>query len=211
MARRTTTAGPAGGQHPQRADVGALEVSIAADHCVGCLACADVCQPGALRRLPGAWAVEADVTRCTGCRRCVPACPFGVIGVTGGTRNRHQVVVDSLRSALGSSCPAGWRVSTGGPAFWTAMGQPTVVPDLAVVRDDSAGAPWPTVDRTTVALVVEVVSPTTRDLDLGRKRDLYWQRDVSTYWTVDQRTGRVTVHWSLRAAWFDRWAAFSFA
>lgn len=198
-------------EQTQRMQVGALRVSIATDHCVGCLACADVCQPDALQLLPDAWAVGVDLGRCTGCRRCENACPFGGIQVTGRARNRHQIVVDNLRNALAASCPAGWRVNTNGPAFWTALGQPTVVPDLAVVRDDGAAVPWPPHDRATVALVVEVVAPSTRDLDLGRKRDLYWQRDVSTYWTVDQRTGRVTVQWALRPAWFDRWAAFSFA
>jgi ferredoxin len=189
---------------------GRLDVAVAADHCVGCLACADVCQPDALRLLPGAWAVDVDVARCTGCRRCETACPFGVITVSGATRTRHQVVVDSLASALQSTCPAGWRISTTGPAFWTALGQPTVVPDLAVVGDDTAAGPWPRQERT-VALVVEVVAPSTREMDLGRKRDLYWQREVASYWTVDQRTGQVTVQWSLRPAWFDRWAAFTFA
>ena len=202
------------GQQPQPTEqmqVGSLEVTIAADHCVGCLACADVCQPDALHLLPNAWAVSYDASRCIGCRRCEAACPFGAIHVSGRTRTRHQVVVDNLRTALISTCPAGWRVSTTGPAFWTALGQPTVVPDLAVVRDESAAAAWLPGDHTMVALVVEVVAPSTRDMDLGRKRDLYWQRDVATYWTIDQRTGQVTVQWSLRPTWFDRWAAFSFA
>jgi ferredoxin len=206
-------------EQTRRVQAGALRVSIAADHCVGCLACADVCRPDALALLPDVWAVGVDIGRCTGCRRCEKACPFGVLQVTGATRNRHQVVVDNLRDALASDCPAGWRVSTTGPAFWTALGRPTVVPDLAVVHDDraaegaAAGAavPGPPHDGTAVALVVEVVAPSTRDLGPGRRRDLYWQRDVPTYWTVDQRTGRVTVQWALRPAWFDRWAAFSFA
>jgi ferredoxin len=190
--------------------IGSLKVTIAADHCVGCLACADVCQPDALHLLPNAWAVAYDASRCIGCRRCEAACPFGAIHVSGGTRTRHQVVVDNLRTALASTCPAGWRVSTTGPAFWTALGQPTVVPDLAVVRDESAAEAWSPDDHTIVTLVVEVVAPSTRDMDLGHKRDLYWQRDVATYWTIDQRTGQVTVQWSLRPNWFDRWAAFSF-
>jgi len=212
MARSTTATDQAEApEQTRRMRVGALQVTIAADHCVGCLACADVCQPDALQLLPDAWAVGVDLNRCTGCRRCETACPFGVIRVSGGTRNRHQVVVDNLRNALASSCPAGWRVSTNGPAFWTAIGQPTVVPDLAVVRDETAVTPWPSHDRTAVSLVVEVVAPSTREMDLGRKRDLYWQRDASTYWTVDQRTGRVTVQWALQPAWFDRWAAFTFA
>jgi len=198
------------GRQAQPAEPGGPTVSIAADHCVGCLACADVCQPDALRQVPDAWAVTADVSRCTGCRRCVSACPFGVITVTGGTRNRHQIVVDNLQAALLSTCPTSWRVSTTGPSFWTALGQPTVVPDLAVVHDTGAEAAWPGQDRGRVALVIEVVAPSTREMDLGRKRDLYWQRDVAAYWTVDQRTGKVTVQWSLNPAWFDRWAAFTF-
>lgn len=198
------------GQTTQRVNVGAVEVSVAVDHCVGCLACADICQSKALRLLPDVWAVTADTSRCTGCRRCMSACPFGAINVSGGTRTRHQVVMDNLCTALGSTCPAQWRVSAPGPAFWTALSQPTVVPDLAIVQAGGLAGPWQAPDHLTVPLVVEVVAPSTRDEDLGRKRELYWQRDVGTYWTVDQRTGRVTVQWSLRPAWFDRWAAFSF-
>ena len=187
-----------------------ITVQIGSDRCVGCLECASVCRPEALRLIPGAWAVEADVERCTACRRCVPACPFGAIEVTGEPRNRHRIVLDSVRSALASTCPGGWTVTTSPPAFRSAVQAEPAVPDLAVVRVPRPGVEWLSRDDALVPLAVEVVSSSSRAADLGPKRDLYWQCGVPTYWTVEQRTGQVTVQWSRTTAWFDRWAAFAY-
>jgi ferredoxin len=189
----------------RRVEFGPPEVRVAVDHCVGCLACVDVCQPDALRLMPGAWAVAVDSSRCNGCRRCVTACPFGVITVSGAPRTRHQLVLDNLRSVLTSQCPAGWRVYTAGTSIGATLGQSLLMPDLAVVRDELSAEPWPPHQPATVALVVEVVSPSTRGADLGRKRDVYREQGVPTYWTVDQRDAKVTVHWSTHPAWFDHW------
>lgn len=43
-------------------------------------------------------------------------------------------------------------------------------------------------------LVVEVSSPSTRRVDLGRKRDLYQREGVPEYWFVDVEAQRVLVH-----------------
>jgi ferredoxin len=187
-----------------------IDVAIGVDRCVGCLECASVCRPEALRLMPGAWAVEVDVDRCTGCRRCVPACPFGAIAVTGQPRSRHQLVLDTLHSALSSTCPRGWTVTTTPPAFRSAVHAEPVTPDLAVVRSPRPGVEWLGREDALVSLAVEVVSPSTREADLGPKRDLYWQCGVTSYWIVDQRTGQVAVQWRRASDWFDRWAGFAF-
>ncbi len=43
-------------------------------------------------------------------------------------------------------------------------------------------------------LVVEVSSPTTRHLDLGRKRQRYAHAGVATYWFIDLDAEQVLVH-----------------
>jgi ferredoxin len=188
-----------------------IGVRIGVDRCVGCLECAAVCRPAALRPMPGAWAAEVDVSLCTGCRRCVPACPFGAITVTGEPRSRHQMVVDAVRAALASTCPKGWQVTTSAPAFRCGPDGETAVPDVAVVRSRLPGVEWLGSEEPPVPLAVEVVSAGTRQAALGRNRDLYWQCGVPSYWTVDQRDGLVEVHWSRAAGWYDRWAGFAFA
>lgn len=190
-------------------DVG-IAVGIAVDRCVGCLECATVCRPDALRMIPGAWAVEVDLERCTACRRCVPACPFGAIDVTGEPRNRHRQVLDRVLAALTSTCPGNWSVTTTPPGFRSVVHREPVVPDLAVVRRPQPGVEWLARDEPLVPLVVEVVSSGSREADLGARRDLYWQCGVTTYWTVDQRSGLVAVQWARSRSWFDRWAGFAF-
>lgn len=43
-------------------------------------------------------------------------------------------------------------------------------------------------------LVAEVSSPSTRSIDLGRKRDLYERHGVREYWFVDLDADRIEVH-----------------
>jgi ferredoxin len=76
---RSTTG--AADSRPRRRSRGPIQVKVIVDRCVGCLACADACRPGALRLMPGTWAVGADAGRCNGCRLCVRACPFGLIAI----------------------------------------------------------------------------------------------------------------------------------
>ena len=44
------------------------------------------------------------------------------------------------------------------------------------------------------ALIIEIVSPDTRDRDLGVKRQLYDRGGVREYWIVDPDTNRISVH-----------------
>lgn len=43
-------------------------------------------------------------------------------------------------------------------------------------------------------LVVEVSSPSTRDRDLGLKRDVYERLGVTEYWFVDLESATIVVH-----------------
>jgi Uma2 family endonuclease len=100
--------------------------------------------------------------------------------VVNPPNRRHVFAVVRLREAIVPHCPPGhyvypewgWRIADG----------IEVVPDLMVAPADAPGD-----DQLAVAplLVVEVVSPSTRDVDLGRKRELYGSGGASWYWLVD--------------------------
>jgi len=68
-----------------------------------------------------------------------------------------------------------------------------VEPDISVICDDSKiteegckGAP---------DLVIEVVSPSTRNMDYGKKAFKYLNSGVREYWIVDREKNRITVHY----------------
>lgn len=60
--------------------------------------------------------------------------------------------------------------------------QTALQPDVVVVADDEASQPRLTRPP---LLVVEVISPSSRSLDLGAKRLAYAQAGVPQYWVVD--------------------------
>lgn len=64
-------------------------------------------------------------------------------------------------------------------------------PDLMVRSAGPPGTDWDTAPAP--LLVVEVVSPATRDRDYGMKRQLYPDADVAEYWIVDADTRAVTI------------------
>lgn len=69
-----------------------------------------------------------------------------------------------------------------------------VEPDVVVVRGDHLDRLEERFVRAAPDVVVEVASPTTRRLDLIRKRALYEREGVPEYWFVDLEADRVDVH-----------------
>ncbi len=116
----------------------------------------------------------------------------GVLLVTPAPSTSHQVVVANLLVALHRSCPDDLRVL---PApFDVVLSDDTVVqPDLIVARmSDLTEANLPTAPL----LAVEVLSPSTRGLDLLTKRDRLRRAGCASYWVVDPAAARV-VAWEL--------------
>jgi Uma2 family endonuclease len=92
----------------------------------------------------------------------------------------HQRVVFRLAQALDAVCP---------PEFEAIMGvgvninrHQHRVPDVAVVRADSTDTFF---QERPPALVVEVASPRTRLYDRNRKKQVYEQFGIASYWIVE--------------------------
>ena len=105
----------------------------------------------------------------------------GALVVTPSPSRRHQGVSSRLQRALDAACPDDLMVLSA-PLDFVIADDTTLQPDLvvvdtAVVRDERAPL--------RPHLVVEILSPTTRLLDLHVKRERYASAGVPSYWIVD--------------------------
>lgn len=104
----------------------------------------------------------------------------------------HQIVVGSLYMLLRTHAPRECRVLMAPTDL--VLGPRTVIePDVLVVRrSDAQGERL----RGVPLLAVEVASPSTRLIDLGRKMELLAQAGCPSYWTVEPGIPDLTV-WTL--------------
>ncbi|MFT4087927.1 MAG: Uma2 family endonuclease [Gordonia sp. (in: high G+C Gram-positive bacteria)] len=116
----------------------------------------------------------------------------GILVVSPAPKQLHQIVVGELFVALRSACPAEARVLIA--PFDVALDAETIVqPDLLVARKTDLteknlpGAPL---------LAVEVLSPSTRALDLSLKKRRYADAGCPHYWIVDPDAPSITA-WTL--------------
>lgn len=113
----------------------------------------------------------------------------GVLIVSPGPELPHQDVVGELYLLLRAACPRHLKVVLA--PFAVAIADDTEIqPDLIVsprsqfTREELPGAPL---------LAVEVLSPSTRRIDLLLKRDRLQQAGTPSYWLVDPVGPTVTV------------------
>lgn len=118
----------------------------------------------------------------------------GELFVTAAPVTRHQRVVAGLTGRL-------WLFAqTGGgevlPAPYDVYFSETnvVEPDVIFVAAEHRSRLEKRFLRSAPDLVVEVSSPSTRRLELVRKRDLYEQFEVPEYWFVDLDADRIEVY-----------------
>ena len=113
----------------------------------------------------------------------------GTLIVSPGPVLPHQDMVGNLHLLLRAGCPADLKVVLA--PFSVALAEDTELqPDLLVAprsqftRTELPGGPL---------LAVEVLSPSTRRVDLLLKRDRLQSAGVPSYWLVDPETPSVTV------------------
>jgi len=122
----------------------------------------------------------------------------GALSLVPAPIPRHQVVVDNLSAVL-----RGYAAAHGGLSFTSPLD--IVLGDYDVVQPDVVffvASRRHLVDldsaiRYRPDLVIEVLSPSTRDNDRGRKLRVYARAGVPEYWIADPATAYLEVH-SLR-------------
>ena len=117
----------------------------------------------------------------------------GVLVVTPAPSARHQTIVLNLAIALKQACPDDLQVFVA--PFDVALASDSVLqPDLLVARrSDFTERDLPVAPL----LAVEVLSPSTRRVDLTLKRSRYESAGCPSYWVLDPDTPSLIV-WALR-------------
>ncbi|KRF17008.1 hypothetical protein ASG90_06640 [Nocardioides sp. Soil797] len=122
----------------------------------------------------------------------------GALLVTPAPSVRHQIVSMNLAVILHAACPPNLRVLTA-PLDVVLNESTGVQPDLLVARrEDFAEKDLPTAPL----LAVEILSPSTRLVDLNLKRAAYERAGVRTYWVVDPAEPRL-IAWELHEGTYD--------
>ena len=118
----------------------------------------------------------------------------GELVVTAAPATRHQSVVLRLGSELLAHCDQfGGKVFVA-PTDVFFSDTNVVEPDVLYLRPENVGRVEKKLVRSAPDLVFEVSSPTTRRLELVRKRELYERFGVPEYWFVDLDVDRVEIY-----------------
>ena len=119
----------------------------------------------------------------------------GVLVMAPAPGRRHQDIVPRVWRLLVAAAPRSCKVTLA--PFDVVLGPRTVLePDVLVALRADLG---PSRLETAPLLAVEVASPSTRILDLGRKKDLLAEAGCPSYWTIepDTPTGPELTAWRL--------------
>lgn len=111
----------------------------------------------------------------------------GELFVSPGASESHQFRAFELAKILDAACPAGMRVS-GGSINLDVGDRRHLEPDLAVKRVEDFNHA-----DSVPLLVVEILSPSNWRHDTHRKREVYRELGIPTYWLVDPLEPTVTV------------------
>lgn len=119
----------------------------------------------------------------------------GVLVVSPSPIPLHQSLMIELTLIVGPFVKAGrlGRLFTA-PVDVLLADNVLLIPDLVFVRQDRLHIVGPTLIAGPPDLVVEILSPSTRRRDLGKKLRLYAQFGIPEYWIVDPRARTLAVY-----------------
>lgn len=118
----------------------------------------------------------------------------GDLFVTPAPSIRHQRVVTEILWRLRSHQERHGGIALAAPAAVRLSDRDVLEPDVLFVADDHAGRVGDRYIEGPPDLVVEVSSPSTRRLDLVRKRRVYERFTVAEYWFVDLAADRIEAY-----------------
>ena len=118
----------------------------------------------------------------------------GELVETPAPSTRHQAVVAKLVHRLSTHCESHGGQVFPAPTDVYFSDDSVLEPDVLYVRPEHAARVEERFVRRSPDLVVEVSSPSTRHLELVRKRDLYERYGVPEYWYVDLDADRVEAY-----------------
>jgi Uma2 family endonuclease len=118
----------------------------------------------------------------------------GELIVTASPVIRHQRAVVALSSEIFQYCKTHGGEVFASPTDVYFTDTDVVEPDVVFVRAENVARVERKFVRSAPDLVVEVSSPSTLHLDLGRKRELYERFGVPEYWLVDLEADRVEIY-----------------
>lgn len=123
----------------------------------------------------------------------------GVLLVSAAPSQVHQIVVGELHVLLRAAVQEDCRVMLA-PTDFQPTRRRSLRPDLLVVRRRDLGG---TAITEPLVLAVEVLSPSTRSVDLLLKRGVYAESGVEAYWVVDPLEPSVQAWRMLDGDWVD--------
>lgn len=126
----------------------------------------------------------------------------GTLLVSAAPSKMHQRVAGNLYVLVRAACSPELEVFFA-PTDYQPTSTRSLQPDVLVVRRDD---PLPAAVTTPLALAIEVLSPSSRSIDLVLKRSLYEQAGVAQYWVVDPLDPTITC-WTLREGFLEQSAA----
>jgi Uma2 family endonuclease len=109
----------------------------------------------------------------------------GSLHVTPPTDLWHQGVASDLLIALVDAAPDGLEPIIGVGIMRRGATDRVLIPDVSVLTAASAFGGEPMARPEGVFFVAEVISPSTREIDLHLKKQLYAEWGIGTYWVLD--------------------------
>lgn len=107
----------------------------------------------------------------------------------------HQIIVKRLGSSLEQAAPSDLLVLPGVNVLRRSDSDRLLIPDIAVVDVDAANkaaaSDTNSLRPEDLYLAVEVISRSSREIDLNLKRLLYAQWKIGTYWVVDPQSREI--------------------